>query len=122
MYILSVEREFDAAHYLRGYQGRCERLHGHRYRVMAHITAEKLDKTGMALDFTMLKKTLQEVLEKYDHLCLNEVAPFKKINPSAENIAATVYKELRRRLPKGVMLESVDVWESPEAYATFRPG
>ena len=122
MYILSVEREFDAAHYLRGYQGRCERLHGHRYRVMAHITAEKLDKTGMALDFTMLKKTLQEVLEKYDHLCLNEVAPFKKINPSAENIAATVYKELRRRLPKGVMLESVDVWESPEACATFRPG
>ncbi len=122
MYILSVEREFDAAHYLRGYQGRCERLHGHRYRVMAHITAEKLDKTGMALDFTMLKKTLQEVLEKYDHRCLNEVAPFRKINPSAENIAATVYKELRRRLPKGVMLESVDVWESPEACATFRPG
>ena len=122
MYILSVEREFDAAHYLRGYQGRCERLHGHRYRVMAHITAEKLDKTGMAFDFTMLKKILQEVLEKYDHRCLNEVSPFKKINPSAENIAATVYKELRRRLPKGVMLESVDVWESPEACATFRPG
>lgn len=122
MYILSVEREFDAAHYLRGYQGRCERLHGHRYRVMAHITAEKLDKTGMAFDFTMLKKILQEALEKYDHRCLNEVAPFKKINPSAENIAATVYKELRSRLPKGVMLESVDVWESPEACATFRPG
>jgi len=122
MYILSVEREFDAAHYLRGYQGRCERLHGHRYRVMAHITVEKLDKTGMAFDFTMLKKILQEALEKYDHRCLNKMAPFKKINPSAENIAATVYKELRRRLPKGVMLESVDVWESPEACATFRPG
>jgi len=72
MYILSVEREFDAAHYLRGYQGRCERLHGHRYRVMAHITVEKLDKTGMAFDFTMLKKILQEALEKYDHRCLNE--------------------------------------------------
>ena len=122
MYILSVEKDFDAAHYLRGYRGRCERLHGHRFRVMAHVTAEKLDKSGMAYDFTEFRKLLQEVVEKYDHQCLNDLPTFKKANPSSENIAAAVYKELRKRLPEDVVLDSVDVWESPEACATYRPG
>jgi len=121
MYILAVEKDFDAAHYLRGYGGRCEQLHGHRFRVVAHITAEKLNKTGMAYDFTEFKKKLGAVLEKYDHRCLNEIPPFDKINPSSENIASTVYKGLKKLLPRGVTLESVDVWESPDACATYKP-
>ena len=121
MYILSVEKAFDAAHYLRSYRGRCERLHGHRFRVVVRIKAEKLDRKGMAYDFTLLKKKLAVVLEKYDHRCLNDIEPFSKINPSSENIAATIYQEIRKSLPGAVVLDCVEVWESPEACATYRP-
>lgn len=121
MYFVSVEKDFDAAHFLREYGGRCERLHGHRFRVVAHLKAEKLNRLGMAYDFTELKKRLGDVLEKYDHRCLDDVPPFNRINPSSENIAATVYKELKKRLPKSIMLDSVDVWESPDACATYKP-
>lgn len=121
MYLIAVEKDFDAAHFLRGYGGRCERLHGHRFRVVVRLRAENLDKLGMAYDFTLLKKQLGEVLEQYDHQCLNEVPPFDKINPSSENIAATVYEELKKRLPEAVIMDSVDVWESPDACATYKP-
>jgi 6-pyruvoyltetrahydropterin/6-carboxytetrahydropterin synthase len=122
MYLIAVEKDFDAAHFLRGYGGRCEQLHGHRFRVVARIRADKLNKTGMAYDFTEFKKLLGAVLEKYDHHCLDEVKPFDKINPSSENIAETVFKELKKKLPRSVALDSVDVWESPDACATFKPG
>ena len=121
MYLLAVEKDFDAAHYLRGYRGRCEHLHGHRFRVIARVKTEKLDRMGMAYDFTLFKKMLAAVLEKYDHRCLNDIVPFNKINPSSENIAAIIYKEIRKSLPETVTLDSVEVWESPEACATYKP-
>lgn len=121
MYLLAVEKDFDAAHYLRGYRGRCEHLHGHRFRVVARVKAEKLDRMGMAYDFTLFKKMLAAVLEKYDHRCLNDIVPFNKINPSSENIAAIIYKEIRENLPETVTLDSVEVWESPEACVTYKP-
>lgn len=121
MYILAVEKDFDAAHFLRGYGGKCEQLHGHRFRVIARLKVDTLNKTGMGYDFTVFKKHLGSVLEKYDHHCLDEVQPFNKINPSSENIAVTVYKDLKKLLPKTVTLDSVDVWESPDACATYKP-
>lgn len=121
MYLLSIEKDFDAAHFLRGYGGRCEQLHGHRFRVVARLKASRLDKTGMAYDFTEFKKQLGAVLEKYDHHCLDDVPPFDKINPSSENIAEAVFKELKECLPAEVTLDSVDVWESPDACATYKP-
>ena len=95
MYQLSVEKHFDAAHFLRGYQGKCEALHGHRFRVVAKVQAKQLDSTGMAYDFTELKKHLNAILERLDHSCLNDIPPFDRINPSSENIAATIYNELK---------------------------
>jgi 6-pyruvoyltetrahydropterin/6-carboxytetrahydropterin synthase len=67
-----------------------------------------------------LKAKLNEVLERFDHTHLNEVAPFIAINPSSENIASTVYNELQKKLP-GFQLYSVEVWESPDAAAEYRP-
>ena len=122
MYEISVEQEFDAAHALRGYEGKCERLHGHRFRVAVTIRASKLNEIGLAYDFTVLKKQLGEVLGKYDHTSLNETAPFDEINPSSENIAATVYREMKMRLDGApVNLSRVEVWESPTSRAEFRP-
>jgi 6-pyruvoyltetrahydropterin/6-carboxytetrahydropterin synthase len=122
MYEISVEKHFDAAHYLRGYQGKCEAMHGHRYRVVVKIKAEKLNDIGLAYDFTDLKRHLNDILSRFDHTCLNDVPPFDKINPSAENIAATIYDELKSRLAADpIALVSVEAWESPEQGVIYRP-
>lgn len=122
MYEIAVEKHFDAAHYLRGYRGRCEAMHGHRYRVVVRIKADKLDGIGLAYDFTDLKRHLNDILAKYDHTCLDDVPPFDKINPSAENIAATIYEELKGKLAgEPVTLTCVEAWESPHQGVAYRP-
>ena len=122
MYEISVEKHFDAAHYLRGYQGKCESMHGHRYRVVARVETEKLNDIGLAYDFTELKRHLKEIIDRFDHTCLNDVPPFDDINPSAENIAATIYDELKEKLSADpVTLTCVEAWESPGQGVTYRP-
>jgi 6-pyruvoyltetrahydropterin/6-carboxytetrahydropterin synthase len=122
MYGISVERHFDAAHYLRGYKGKCEAMHGHRYRVVVRVKAERLDDIGLAYDFTDLKRHLNDILARFDHTCLNDVPPFDKINPSAENIAATIYDELKGKLAADpVTIVSVEAWESPEQGVIYSP-
>jgi 6-pyruvoyltetrahydropterin/6-carboxytetrahydropterin synthase len=118
MYRVHVRRHFDAAHALRNYHGKCENLHGHRYEVVVCLERPQLDETGMAFDFALLKKELDTVLERFDHQNLNEIAPFDRLNPSAENIACTIYQELEKRLPHE-RLKYVKVWESPDAWATY---
>jgi 6-pyruvoyltetrahydropterin/6-carboxytetrahydropterin synthase len=122
MYEISVEKHFDAAHYLRGYKGKCENMHGHRYTIVVKVSAQKLNDTGLAYDFADLKAHLNKILERYDHTCLNDVKPFDKINPSAENIAATIYKELKKKLKADpVTLTAVEAWETPHQGVSYRP-
>jgi len=122
MYEIIVEKHFDAAHYLRGYKGKCENMHGHRYTVRVHVSAKKLNEIGLAYDFTDLKRHLDDILKRYDHTCLNEVKPFDKINPSAENIASTIYDGLKSKLTKApVSLDCIVVYESPDSWVTYRP-
>jgi len=122
MYQLFVEDHFDAAHYLPNYHGKCERLHGHRFKVIARFEVAKLDETGLAYDFVQLKQHLREVLVRFDHTCLNDVAPLNKIGPSSENIAATTYDALHTCFVKSpVKLASVEVWESPTTGVAYSP-
>jgi 6-pyruvoyltetrahydropterin/6-carboxytetrahydropterin synthase len=122
MYQLFVEEHFDAAHYLPNYHGKCEKLHGHRFKVVARFEATKLDETGLAYDFAQLKQHLKEVLARFDHTCLNDVAPLNKIGPSSENIAAVIYDALQAHFPKSpAKLVSVEVWESPTAGVAYTP-
>jgi len=122
MYEISVEQEFDAAHALRGYHGKCESLHGHRFRVAVTIRATNLNEIGLAYDFTVLKKQLGEILGRFDHTSLNDVPPFDTMNPSSENIASTVFNEMKSRLSHApVSLSRVEVWESPTSRAEYRP-
>jgi len=122
MYEISVEMDFDAAHSLRGYHGKCETMHGHRFKVVATLKGRKLDEIGLSYDFTLLKQHLREILAKYDHTCLNDVSPFGRINPSSENIAVTVYKELKKKLARApVSLASIEVWESPQSRVIYYP-
>ena len=123
MYEISVEKHFDAAHYLRGYRGKCEEMHGHRYRVVVKVKADKLNDIGLAYDFTELKQHLKDIISRFDHTCLNDVPPFDTINPSAENLAATVYDELKTALASApVSITCVEAWESPEQGVSYRPG
>jgi 6-pyruvoyltetrahydropterin/6-carboxytetrahydropterin synthase len=122
MYEIAVEMDFDAAHFLRGYQGKCESLHGHRFKVVATLKGNKLDDIGLAYDFTLLKRQLGEILAKYDHTCLNEISPFNRINPSSENIASTIYKKLNKKLTGApVSLATLEVWESPQSRVIYSP-
>jgi len=118
MYQVHVRRHFDAAHALRGYHGKCENLHGHRYEVVVCIQRRELDQVGLAYDFTALKRALDHLLERFDHHHLNETPPFDVINPSAENIARVIYQELAACLPEAG-IRYVEAWESPDAWATY---
>jgi 6-pyruvoyltetrahydropterin/6-carboxytetrahydropterin synthase len=122
VYQISVEQHFDAAHFLRGYQGKCEALHGHCFRVVVKVKASEVDEVGMSYDFVILKQHLAGILSRFDHTCLNDVPPFDEINPSSENIASTVYEELKLKLADApVSLSCVEVWESPQSGVTYSP-
>ena len=122
MYQLFVEEHFDAAHYLRNYRGKCENLHGHRFKAIARLQATKLDENGLAYDFAQIKRYLRETLAQFDHAYLNDVPPFDKIEPSCENIAATIYSELQPHFSGSpVTLAYVEVWESPTSGVAYSP-
>ena len=122
MYQVSVEQHFDAAHFLRGYRGKCEALHGHRFRAVVKVNASGVDDVGMAYDFAELKRHLRDILTRLDHTCLNDVPPFDKINPSSENIASAIYDELKSKLAGApVSLACVEVWESPQTGVAYSP-
>ena len=122
MYEVSIEKHFDAAHYLRDYKGKCESLHGHRYRVIAKVKAPQVNEIGLAYDFTVLKQHLADILSRFDHTCLNDVPPFDKINPSSENIASIVYDELKPKIAGDpVSISCIEVWESPDSWVAYSP-
>jgi len=118
-----VTDHFDSAHYLRGYKGKCENLHGHRWRIEVCFSCRQLDELGLGLDFSDAKNMVAEAVQGLDHVCLNEVAPFDEINPSTENIARVIFESVEGKLPSGdVILKWVKVWESPDACARYCPG
>jgi 6-pyruvoyltetrahydropterin/6-carboxytetrahydropterin synthase len=122
MYQLFVEEHFDAAHYLPSYHGKCEKLHGHRFKVVARVEAAGLDGTGLAYDFAALKGHLREILAQFDHTCLNDVPPLDRVGPSSENIAATIFEALEPRLSgSAAKLVNVEVWESPTTGVAYTP-
>jgi 6-pyruvoyltetrahydropterin/6-carboxytetrahydropterin synthase len=112
MYRLFVESHFTAAHRLRGYEGHCGRLHGHTWKVRVEVESERLDAIGISLDFKELKSLVDIPLEKLDHFHINEIPPFDAENPTAENLSRFIYLEVKSRLPDGVTVAAVTVWES----------
>ena len=121
MFQLQCEADFSAAHRLREYNGECEKLHGHNWRVRVTVESERVDHLGMVIDFRELKRLLGEVLEKMDHAYLNDLESFAEQNPTTENVAKLIYEKLSVRLSeKGARLAEVTAWESPGCSATYR--
>jgi len=124
MYEVSVDETFAAAHNLREYHGKCEDLHGHNYKVRVILEGKELDSTGLLYDFVHLKQVIRDVIGSLDHKYLNELAPFDKLNPSAENIARHIYDQTAKQLhrsPNGASVASITVWETETSAATYRP-
>lgn len=120
MYHLMIQTHFAAAHNLINYQGDCENLHGHNWKVEVEVACRELDKAGLGIDFKVLKKSTHEILDLLDHKYLNEVPPFDTLSPSSENIARFLFEKLAERLEDGnVTMASVKVWESENACASY---
>jgi 6-pyruvoyltetrahydropterin/6-carboxytetrahydropterin synthase len=85
------------------------------------VGGEQLDSTGLLMDFVEVRKTIKELVERLDHRFLNDLAPFDKLNPSAENIAKYFYDELEPQVRnRGLQVQAVTIWETDTTSATFR--
>ena len=123
MFEVTVEDSFAAGHYLRNYKGKCENPHGHNYKVRVTLSGQQLDKAGLLLDFKDLREVMKNVIERLDHQMINDVEPFKELNPSAENLAKYFYEETKSRLQQStqgrVRIKDVRVWETDTTTATY---
>lgn len=117
---LMVETHFSSAHQLRGHKGKCEKLHGHNWKVQVYVLAERLNEIDIAIDFHELKRLTEEVVTQLDHSFLNDIFPFTEKNPSSENIAKWIYDSLKKKLnTDNINLSAVTVWESETSSATY---
>ncbi|MGO9378867.1 MAG: 6-carboxytetrahydropterin synthase QueD [Dissulfurispiraceae bacterium] len=120
MYTLTVETKFASAHQLNEYNGKCENLHGHSWKVQVVVTAQNLNRIGLAMDFSDLKRLTSEIVDPLDHVCLNDLPPFADQNPSSENISRWIFESLKEKVAGySVILKAVTVWESETASATY---
>ncbi len=120
MYEVTTEAHFSAAHHLRDYKGPCENVHGHNWLVRASITCDSLDELGIGIDFKKLRVLLKEVLSKLDHSDINIVFEKEGFNPSSENIARYIYKELEKKLSEpNCRISRIDVYETPGNCASY---
>ncbi|MDR3302383.1 MAG: 6-carboxytetrahydropterin synthase QueD [Spirochaetaceae bacterium] len=122
MWTVKVESDFAAAHFLTHYHGKCERLHGHNYRVVVWARGNNLTEGGMLIDFGHLKSALRTVLEKIDHTNLNDMPVFSG-DPSAERIAQYIFTRMEEELPAysvdPTLLWAVDAYETPLTMARY---
>jgi len=119
-YLLKVVTEFASAHTLRDYPGACSRMHGHNWKVELEAVARALDDVGMGIDFKQMKAAANEVGDRLDHRYLNDLEPFTEINPTAENIAAYMYREIATLINSDtIRVKAVTLWETDRACVRY---
>lgn len=120
MYEVKIVTQFAAAHRLENFNGKCESLHGHNWKVEVFLAGKDLDGAGLLMDFGVVKARTKQVLEEIDHKYLNELAAFQDRNPSSENLASYLYERLGAIFNgDGVKVRRVDVWESDTSCASY---
>ena len=119
-YNLKIVTDFASAHTLRDYPGACSRMHGHNWKVEVEVVATELDNVGMGIDFKTIKKATKQVTAELDHRYLNEIKPFDEINPTAENLAAYIYKGVSELINnQRVQVSAVTLWETERACVRY---
>jgi 6-pyruvoyltetrahydropterin/6-carboxytetrahydropterin synthase len=120
MYEVKIVTQFAAAHRLENFNGKCESLHGHNWKVEVFLGGKDLDGAGLLMDFGVVKARTKEVLEEIDHKYLNELAAFQDRNPSSENLACYLYGRLAAIFTGDrVKVRRVNVWESDTSCASY---
>ena len=119
MYQICVETTFSASHQIIGHTGKCKDLHGHNWKVKVVASVRELDKIGIGIDFKILRDHLEDVTAKFDHAHMNEIGPFRELNPTSETTAKYIYDELAIRLPDNTKLDYIQVWETDKYSAIY---
>ena len=123
MFEITVEDTFAAGHFLRDYKGKCEKPHGHNYKVRVTMHGRELDRAGLLVDFKDLREVMRGVIERLDHQMINELDPFTRVNPSAENLAKYFYEQTSTNLIRAtngrVKVKDVTIWETDSTTATY---
>ncbi len=120
MYELKIITDFAAAHRLNNFNGKCESLHGHNWKVEVFLKGDRLNEAGLVEDFGVIKAKTREVLAEFDHQYLNDLPAFREQNPSSENLARYTYERLSAVLNNGsVRVCRVSVWESDTSCASY---
>ncbi len=112
MYQLAIDLMISASHRLRNYEGPCQRVHGHNWKIQVVVKGDQLNETGMVIDFKELSDLAWEVVGRFDHQMLNEIPPFDRLNPTAENMARYFFQEIGKKLPDGVKMQAIRLWET----------
>jgi 6-pyruvoyltetrahydropterin/6-carboxytetrahydropterin synthase len=123
-FTIRVSARFEAAHFLREYRGISEPLHGHSYKVEVDLAAAGggVDADAIAVDFVSARRKLEGLAKTLDYGCINDVPPFDKVNPSAENIAQWFASALGSAVAdEKAVVRAVTIWEGPVNSVTFRP-
>ena len=116
MFEVRIETNFSSAHHLLNYKGKCENPHGHNWKVEVYAKGNELDKSNILIDFKVLKKKVNEIIDYLDHKDLNELEEFKGQSPSSEFIAKFIYKEAKKVIPQ---ISRVNVWETTTSRASY---
>jgi 6-pyruvoyltetrahydropterin/6-carboxytetrahydropterin synthase len=123
MFEITVQAGFSSGHYLRNYHGKCENPHGHNYRVLVTLIGERLDPSGLLLDFKQLKHVLKPTVDYLDHQMINDLEPFTTVNPSAENLAKyffdTTADQLDEMTAGRVRVKDCTVYETDTSFARY---
>jgi len=122
MFEIVVEETFSSGHALRGYRGKCENPHGHNYKIRVALAGERLNEIGLLYDFKDLKAIIRRETDALDHQYLNDLEPFRELNPSAENLARFLFEKVRDQLTAtqgAVVIRSVTVFETDFTAAVY---
>lgn len=122
MYKVITTGKFASAHNIREHGGKCERLHGHNWKVTATVSREQLNRLGMVVDFRILREKLGQVTGILDHNYINELPEFKELNPTSENLARFIYDRLSAALQEhdtALQVRQIAVEESEGSTAVY---
>ena len=95
-------------------------MHGHNWKVEVEVSGNVLDNVGMVLDFKDIRNSTNDIVNKLDHRFLNDLEPFKEINPTAENIAKYIFLELSKVVNNNeTMIKSIKLWETEKSAVMY---
>lgn len=116
MFEIKIETHFSSAHHLLNYKGECENQHGHNWKVEVYVQGTELDRSNILIDFKVLKKTVNQIVDYLDHTDINTLPEFENVSPSSEIISKFLYGKIKEKIPN---VSKVSVFETPTSCASY---